>query len=366
MTEYKFINKDKIQLDSKKMFRTLDIDGNLKNSKYKQIATDEQILEGYEYMVLSRQQDTYMTQLQRQGRMLTFAPNFGEEALQVATSMTFKKGDWFVPAFRSNATMLHLGVPLKNQLIYWNGNEKGSKMPEGVNVMPINIPIATQCSHAAGIAYGMKLTGKKNVAVTIIGNGGTAEGEFYEAINTASIHKWPVVFTVNNNQWSISTPDHLESGSETIAAKAVAAGIPGVRVDGNDLLASYDVMNEAMDYAREGNGPVLVEFVTWRQGPHTTSDNPRIYRTKEQEEENEKWEPFHRIEKYMINKGIIKEKDIKRIQEEKLAMVKDAYNESLNELDSTIDEVFDHTYETLTPELLEQKNEAIEYFGGKK
>ncbi|NQZ65947.1 MAG: pyruvate dehydrogenase (acetyl-transferring) E1 component subunit alpha [Mycoplasmatales bacterium] len=364
--EYKFINKDKIQLDPDKMFRTLDIDGNLINAKYKQVATNEEILDGYEHMVLSRQQDVYMTQLQRQGRMLTFAPNFGEEALQVATSMNFKDGDWFVPAFRSNATMLHLGVPLRNQLIYWNGNENGSKMPEGVNVMPINIPIATQYSHAAGIAYGMKLQGKKNVAVTIIGNGGTAEGEFYEAINTASIHKWPVVFTVNNNQWSISTPNHLESGSETIAAKAVAAGIPGVRVDGNDLLASYDVMREAMDYAREGNGPILVEFITWREGPHTTSDNPRIYRTEEEEKENEKWEPFHRIEKYMVDKKILKKEDIEKIKEEKLNFVKEEYTKSLDELDSPIDEIFDYTYEKLTPELAEQKEEAKKYFGGNK
>ncbi len=365
--KYKFIDENKIFLDSKEMFRILDIKGNLINSNYKQIASNDQLKEGYKYMVLSRQQDNYMTQLQRQGRMLTFAPNFGEEALQVATSMNFKKGDWFIPAFRSNATMLQLGVPLKNQFLYWNGNEEGSKMPKDVNVLPINIPIATQFSHAAGIAYAMKLKGDKNVAVSFIGNGGTSEGEFYEALNTSSIHKWPVVYCVNNNQWAISTPNHLESGSKTIAAKAVAAGIPGIRVDGNDLLASFDVMKEAMEYARSGKGPILIEFVTWREGPHTTSDNPRIYRTEKEEEEAEKWEPFHRIEKYLNDKNILNKKEKEKIWKEKLEEVKKAFQESLQELENIkINDVFDYTYEKLTPELKEQKEECINYFEGIK
>ena len=344
------------------VYRVLDINGDLIDKSYKTSFTKEKMLEAYEYMVLSRQQDTYMTQLQRQGRILTFAPNFGEEALQVATSAAMEKGDWFVPAFRSNATMLHLGVPVKSQLLYWNGNEKGSKMPENVNVLPINIPIATQISHAAGIAYGMKMKKDKNVAITIIGNGGTAEGEFYEAINFASIHKLPTVITVNNNQWSISTPQRLESGSKTIALKAVAMGIPAITVDGNDLLASYEAMQEAIKYSKEGNGPILVEFITWRQGPHTTSDNPRIYRTEEMEKENEKWEPFHRIEKYMIDNKIITKAAKEKMWEEKLELIKTEFQASLKEIEVSIDEVFDHTYETLTPELAIQKAEAKAYF----
>ncbi|MCR8613288.1 MAG: pyruvate dehydrogenase (acetyl-transferring) E1 component subunit alpha [Mycoplasma sp.] len=353
--KFKFINKDKIQTDPEKMYRTLDADGNLILDTYKQEISNEKLKEGYKYMVLSRQQDTYMSQLQRQGRMLTFAPNFGEEALQVATSLNMEKEDWFVPAFRSNATMLHLGVPIVNQFLYWNGNERGSKMPEGVNVLPINIPIATQYSHAAGIAYGMKLAKKKNVAITFIGNGGTAEGEFYEALNIASIHKWPVVFCVNNNRWAISTPEHLENGAPTIAMKSTAVGIPGVRVDGNDLLASYDVMKEAVEYAKNGNGPILVEFVTWRQGPHTTSDNPRVYRTEEDEKEAEKLEPFHRIEKYLKDKKIMTQEEIEKLWEDQMVVVKDAYQESLKVLDVDIDEVFDHTFEEMPKQLAEQK-----------
>ncbi|MCK5866905.1 MAG: pyruvate dehydrogenase (acetyl-transferring) E1 component subunit alpha [Mycoplasmataceae bacterium] len=359
--KYKFIKEENIPLNESELYRTLDIDGNLLTSTYKQQMSNDKLKKGYEYMVLSRQQDTYMAQLQRQGRMLTFAPNFGEEALQVASAMALNKDDWFVPAFRSNASMLYLGVPVINQLYYWNGNEKGSKIPEGVNVLPINVPIATQCSHAAGIAYGMKLDGGKNISVSFIGNGGTSEGEFYEAMNIAGVHKWPTVFCINNNQWAISTPNHLESSAKTLAAKSVAAGIPSLRVDGNDLLASYDVMLEAADYARTGKGPILVEFVTWRQGQHTTSDNPRIYRTEETEKEHEKWEPFHRIEKYMIDKKVMTQKEIDKLWEDKLAFVKSEYQKTIDTLDETVDEVFDFTYETLDADLLEQKEEAKKY-----
>ncbi|TDV23573.1 pyruvate dehydrogenase E1 component alpha subunit [Mycoplasmopsis mustelae] len=365
---FKFVKPGNIMFSKDEIIRFLDIDGKLtKEGKTNEPKlSQEELLKAYKFMVLSRRQDEYMTQLQRQGRMLTFAPNFGEEALQVASAMALQKDDWFVPAFRSNATMLYMGMPIKNQMLYWNGNERGSKTPEGINLLPINIPIATQCSHAAGLAYAAKLLGKKVVSVSFVGNGGTAEGEFYEAINTSAIWKWPSVFCVNNNQWSISTPEHLETGSETIAAKAAAAGIPGIRVDGNDFLASYVVMKEAVEFAREGNGPVLVEFITWRQGPHTTSDNPRIYRTIEQEKENEKWEPMHRIENYLFAKKFLTEEQKKQIWDEALLQVKEAYQQSLEELDVALDEVFDHTYQNLTPELLEQKQEAIAYYASKE
>ncbi|WP_025755363.1 pyruvate dehydrogenase (acetyl-transferring) E1 component subunit alpha [Mycoplasmopsis cricetuli] len=363
--EFKFVKPGHVMTKKDELIRFIDIDGNwIADKNFDPKLSKDELIKAYKTMVLSRQQDTYMTQLQRQGRMLTFAPNFGEEALQVASAMNLQKQDWFVPAFRSNATMLYMGMPLKNQLLYWNGNERGNVVPEGINLLPINIPIATQCSHAAGIAYASKLLKQNAVSVSFVGNGGTAEGEFYEALNFSSIWKWPSVFCVNNNQWSISTPDHLETGSETIAAKAVAAGMPGVRVDGNDFFASYVVMKEAMEYART-IGPVLVEFVTWRQGPHTTSDNPRVYRTEEVEKEHEKWEPFHRMEKYLFDHKYLTEEEKDQIWESAMEEVKEAYNESLKELDVDIEEIFDHTYAVLPAELEEQKQEAIAYFKSK-
>lgn len=362
--DFKFVKKGLVMFNKKDIIRFLDKDGNLISKNQDTTLTKEEILKAYKFMVLSRQQDNYALQLQRQGRMLTFAPNFGEEALQVASAMALQKHDWFVPAFRSNATMIYLGVPIEQQLLYWNGNERGSKIPEGLNVLPINIPIGTQCSHAAGLAYASKLRGDKSVSVSFIGNGGTAEGEFYEALNMSSIWKWPTVFCVNNNQWSISTPEHLESATDTIAAKAAAVGMPGVIVDGNDLLASYAVIKEAVEFARE-NGPVLVEFYTWRQGAHTTSDNPRIYRTEEEEKKQEEWEPMHRIEKYMLDRKFITKEEIQKIWDSSLEEAKAAYEKSLTQLDVELDEVFDYTYATLPEELKEQKEEAKAYYANK-
>ncbi|AAT28070.1 pyruvate dehydrogenase (acetyl-transferring) E1 component subunit alpha [[Mycoplasma] mobile] len=364
--KYKYVKPGHVMTDPSwdSIIRYLDKKGDLIDKKYKRVdtLTDEKILKAYRYMVLSREQDDYMSQLQLQGKMLTFAPNYGEEALQAAAAMPMKKGDWFVPAFRSNVTMLYLGVPLKNQLLYWNGNENGNKMPKDVNVLPVNIPIGTQTSHATGLAFGMRHKGNKNVSVSFIGNGGTSEGEYFEAMNFASIHKLPTVFCVNNNQWSISTPSHLERASSTIASDGYAMGIPGLRVDGNDLLASYEVMEEALEYARSGNGPVLVEFVTWRQGKHTTSDDPTVYRTREVEKKHEEWEPFHRIEKYILDNKIASKKDLEKIAEDVKPEVRKAYEESLVNIDETIDEIFDYTYATLSKDLLKQKAEAEAFF----
>ncbi len=362
----KLIDKNKVWLDKKEMHQVLDKDGKVILKNYICPLSNKQLLDAYKYMVLSRQQDTYMLQLQRQGRMLTFAPNFGEEALQVAAGMSMSKDDWFVPAFRSNATMLVKGVKIKQQFLYWNGNEKGSKFDEGVNVLPINIPIATQYSHAAGVAYAFKLQNKKAIAMTFIGDGGTSEGEFYEAMNIAGVHDWPVVFAVNNNQFAISTRTKDETHAATIAAKAVAAGIPAIRVDGNDLLASYDAFKQAVEWAKSGKGPILVECITWREGQHTTSDDPKAYRTKEEEEAAKPNEPMHRIKNYLIKNKILTEEKDKKIWESQLAYVKEQYQESLKELEVSIDEVFDHTYAELTPELKAQKAEAKELFKGAK
>ncbi|OYD26771.1 pyruvate dehydrogenase E1 component alpha subunit [Mycoplasma testudineum] len=372
---FKYVNPEKVMDKETDLVRYLDKDGNLtpEGKKNKTTLSNEELIRGYEFMVRSREMDKYMTQLQKQGRMLTFAPNFGEEGLQVATAMAMDpKIDWMVPAFRSNATMLMLGVPMVHNMVYWNGSEEGSRIPEGVNVTPIAITIGAQYSHAAGISYGMKLEKKANpkskqaVAVTIVGNGGTAEGETYEAMNMASIQEWPAIFTVNNNQWAISTPGHLESKA-VIAAKAHAAGIAGVRVDGNDLLASYEVMKEAIDYARETSKPVLVEFVTWRQGVHTSSDNPRVYRTEEVEKKMEEWEPFHRIEKYLIDNKIYSKKQQEEFLLKAQEEVKAAYEESLKVIEKIEPtEIFDHTYATLTPELKEQRDKMLAEIKGAK
>ncbi|WP_406617418.1 pyruvate dehydrogenase (acetyl-transferring) E1 component subunit alpha [Mycoplasmopsis adleri] len=364
--KYKYVNVDKIMDDPKELIRFYDIDGKLIDPKQKSSLTNEEILDAYKWMVLSRQQDTYMLQLQRQGRMLTFPPNLGEEALQIATAMALQKKDWFLPAFRSNALMLRLGVPMINLFQYWNGQEWGNHFPKDVNVVPVNIVIATQISQCAGVAYALKEQKTGGVAVSFIGNGGTTEGEFSEGVNMAAVQGWPAVFCVNNNQWAISTPNSEETISKTIAAKAHAFGCAGIRVDGNDLLASYEAVKEAIEYARKESKPVIVEFVTWRQGPHTTSDNPRLYRTEAEEKEHEKWEPMHRIENYLKDRKLITDAQIKKLWEDSLATVKATYEESLKTINTKLEDIFDYTYAELDDDLKEQKAEAIKHWSSVK
>ena len=232
----------------------------------------------------------------------------------------------------------------------------GSKIPKNVRTLPLNITIGCQYSHAAGVGYALKFKKTGGVAVAFIGNGGTSEGEFYEAMNIAAVHDWPVVFCVNNNKWAISTPESESTAAATIAAKAIAVGIPGMRLDGNDVLASYEGIEEALHHART-KGPVLVEFLTYRRGPHTTSDNPKIYRTAEMEAEGEKLDPIIRIKKYLLNdkRAIWSAEKDEAIYEEARQMVQESFKKMQKQLEVKVDEVFDYTYKELPDELAEQK-----------
>ncbi|AFP76050.1 Pyruvate dehydrogenase E1 component alpha subunit [Mycoplasmoides gallisepticum CA06_2006.052-5-2P] len=347
------------------LHRVIDNEGRVIDPSYVQKLSDERVIEAYYYMNLSRELDKKMLTWQRSGKMLTLAPNLGEEALQLGTSLAMTKKDWLVPAFRSGALMLHRGVKPYQLMLYWNGNEKGNVFDEGVRVIPINITIGAQYSQAAGIGYALKQNKERAAAVTFIGDGGTAEGEFYEAMNLASIHKWQTVFCVNNNQYAISTRTNLESAVSDLSTKAIAVNMPRVRVDGNDLLACYDAMLEAIEYSRSGMGPIFVEFVTYRQGPHTTSDDPSVYRTKQEEEEAKKSDPIARIKKFLTAKGLWDEAKEKTMFEQIEAKISEEYDVMLQHIQTTVDDVFDHTYATLPQNLVEQKAVAKKYFGDK-
>lgn len=347
------------------VYSVLDIDGNITKTGYKVPLTNEQIKNSYYVMKLSRILDERMLKMQRQGRILTFPPNMGEEGLQVATALSMDKADWFAPAFRSATIYLHQGVPAWQIMLVWKGNELGNKMPENLNFLPFNIPIGTQISHAAGIGMALNYQNKNNVAYTFIGDGGTAEGEFYEAMNLASLRNAQTIFCINNNQWAISTPTHKESGQPCVGSKAIAAGLDFIKVDGNDIFASYEAAVAAREYVLEHKKPILIEFMTYRKGPHTTSDNPRVYRTEEYEKEQEKKDPIVRLEKYMLANGIITDSDIASMEEKINASIDEAYKIMEEKTSVSIDEIFDYTYETLDESLLEQKAEAKKIFGGK-
>jgi pyruvate dehydrogenase E1 component alpha subunit len=318
---------------------------------------DKTLLKMYRTMKLARIADIRAMQYQRQGRMLTFAPVQGQEAAQIGTMAALDKNDWISPAFREHAAMLYHNVPLENIYLYWFGNERGSRVPDDVNVLPVNIPIGSQFGHASGLAYASKLLkNNKQVAVTYIGDGGTSHGEFYEGLNFAASFDAPMIGIIQNNQWAISTPRRKATKAETLAQKAVAVGIPGIQVDGNDVLAMYAVVKEAAERARKGEGPTLIEAFTYRLGPHTSSDDPTIYRKNEEVEEWKKKDPLIRFKVYMESKGLLDDAKEAKLDEELEAFVKTTFEKVEKEGPIVSpDEVFDFTYETLTDELKEQK-----------
>ena len=346
---------------SKKRFQVLDEVGKVINPKYEPKIDDETLLHMYKMMLLARIADEKALQYQRQGRMLTFAPVKGQEAAQIGPMAALDKDDWLSPAFREQAAFLYKGVTLEQAYLYWYGNERGSKFDEGVRVLPVNVPIGSQVNHAAGLAYAEKLKGNKNVAITYIGDGGTSHGEFHEGMNFASVYNAPMICIVQNNQYAISTPRSKQTKSETIAQKAVAYGIPGIEVDGNDVLAMYAVIKEARERATKGEGVTLIEAYTYRLGPHTTSDDPTIYRKDEEVNEWLKKDPLIRFKGYLEGKKLWNDKKEAALVEELTELVGETFKKVEASEEPTVDEVFDHTYATLPEDLRRQKEQHIAF-----
>ena len=339
----------------KEMFQVLDKDGKIVNKEYEPNIDDDTLIHMYRTMSLARVADIKALQYQRQGRMLTFAPVQGQEAAQIGPMAALKKQDWISPAFREQAAMLYRGVTLKQAYLYWYGNEWGSHFDEDVNFLPVNVPIGSQINHAAGLAYASKVKKEDAVTVTYIGDGGTSHGEFHEGMNFASVYNAPMITIVQNNQYAISTPRNKQTKAETIAQKAIAYGIPGILVDGNDVLAMYAVVKEARERAVNGEGPTLIEAFTYRLGPHTTSDDPTIYRKDEEVEEWKLKDPLIRFRKYLANKKLWNQEKEDKLQEELLEFVGSTFKEVEQSGEVTLDDVFDYTYAELTDELKKQK-----------
>jgi pyruvate dehydrogenase E1 component alpha subunit len=256
----------------------------------------------YDVMVFSRQWDHRRLKLQRQGRIGTFAPAHGQEAAQAGSICCTTDDDWFVPSFRESVAFFWRGADPVDDLLYCAGFEEGMNIPAGAKITPICIPIGTQYTHAVGCAWAEKLSGTQNVAITYGGEGSTSEGDFHEAANLAGVLKAPVVFVIQNNQWAISVPRAQQTASTTIAQKGIAYGMPCLQVDGNDVLAMIAATREAVARARNGDGPTLIEAVTYRMNVHTTADDPKKYRDPKEEEEWAKKDPIDRFRKYLVEK----------------------------------------------------------------
>ncbi len=336
-----------------KMFQILKPDGTLQPG-LKPPIDDKETSTLYQKMVFIRLADQRGLLLQRQGRFGTYAPLWGQEACQIGSAYVLQKGDWVFPAFREIGATLMMGIPLKDFMLYWMGNEMGSRAPKGINMMPVSIPVGTHIPHAVGAAWAAKLRGDQIVAVAYFGDGATSKGDFHEAMNFAGVFKTPTLFFCQNNQFAISVPRSRQTASATIAQKAIAYGFDGIQVDGNDLFAVIMATREAVDKARAGGGPTLIEGVTFRFGPHTTADDPTKYRT---DEEIERWKPLDpmiRLRSYLKAKGLWTEEVETRVTEDAQKEIDQAVKDAEAVSAPEPKEIFEYVFAEMTPPLKEQ------------
>jgi pyruvate dehydrogenase E1 component alpha subunit len=249
-------------------------------------------------------------------------------------------------------------------MAFWGGFEAGNAVPTGVNDLPVCVPIASQCQYGMGIAWGCKLRGAGRVCATFCGDGGTSEGDFHEAMNFAGVYNLPLIMVVQNNQWAISIPRRCQTASQTIAQKALAYGFDGLQVDGNDILGVIVAVREAVEKARTGGGPTLIEAVTYRLSMHTTADDPKKYRKDEEVKEWEPRDPLPRFHAYLKKRGLLDEK-IEKVIEEEVAAELDAAVRAYEAYKLDPLDFFRHMYGELTPELAAQMEELKAYLDGK-
>ena len=260
---------------------------------------DDAIRRLYRSMVSARLFDRKATALQKQGRLATYAPFEGQEAAQIGSAAVLDPEDWMVATYRDAAAMWMQGYPWASLIAWRSGDERGCSPPEGVPVLPPSITVGAHMLHAVGLAWAAKLRNEPQIAITYFGEGATSEGDFHEAMNFAAVYETPTVFVCQNNGYAISLPRARQTKSETIAQKADAYGMPGVLVDGNDVLAMHEVTQKAVKRARSGDGPTLIEALTYRTGPHTTNDDPRRYRSEEEETAWARRDPIDRTRTYL-------------------------------------------------------------------
>jgi len=285
--------------------RFLAANGQLASDAPAWSAESQPLQQLYRQMVLTRLFDQKIVALQRTGRIGTFAPALGQEAIGVAIGSRMQAEDVFVPYYRDSAAQLMRGVSMEEILLYWGGDERGSdyRAASAVQDFPVCVPIATQALHACGVATAFRIRGEHRVAVTTCGDGATSKGDFLEALNVAGAWQLPVVFVINNNQWAISVPRRIQCAAPTLAQKALGAGIPGEQVDGNDVIAVCERLDAALQRARQGKGPTLLECLTYRLGDHTTADDASRYRSEEEVRQAWREEPIVRLRTLLAGRG---------------------------------------------------------------
>jgi pyruvate dehydrogenase E1 component alpha subunit len=309
----------------------------------------------YRQMVLCRVFDDKAVKLQRQGRMGTYGPLLGQEATQVGSALALQPQDWAYMTYRENGAYITRGMPMRSLFLYWMGNEEGMRIPEGLNCLPLEITVGSQISHAAGTGWAMNVLKERNKAVlAYFGDGASSQGDFHDGLNFAGVFKAPCVFLCSNNQWAISVPRKLQTAAESIAQRAYGYGFEGVQVDGNDVLAVYTATRDALEKARKGGGPTLIECVTYRMSMHTTADDPTRYRD---EKEVKYWadrDPIKRFRAYLEKKGIWSRKKEDALQRECEELVAKAVEEAEAAPPPTAEDMFRYVNAKMTPDMEEQ------------
>ena len=327
---------------------------------YRPPLTEEELLAAFRLMLLSRRVDERAFNLQRQGRLGTFSPVHGQEASVVGSAWALDPArDWVVPQYRELPAMLRQGYTLKRFFLYFKGNPEGNRMPDGVNLLPYQISLATQLPHAVGLAWGLRHQGRDGVVCVYFGDGASSEGDFHEACNLAGLRRAPVIFLLQNNRWAISTPVSKQTAAASFAARAAGYGFPGELVDGNDLFAVYEAARAAVQRARAGEGPTLIETRTYRMGAHNTADDPTRYVDPDELEAYRALDPIVRLRNYLEDAGALKPGAEERMREELEAELEAALRAAEATADARPGQIFDHVYADPPARVAAQRQELM-------
>jgi 2-oxoisovalerate dehydrogenase E1 component alpha subunit len=336
----------------------LDPDGQV-SGVLPDFASDQGVLvDMYRAMVLARSFDLKAVSLQRTGRLGTYATSLGQEAVGVGIASAMRPEDVLLPSYRDNSALLLRGVKLEEILLFWGGDERGNRWSGPPHDFPVCIPVGSQAPHAAGVAYAFKYRKEARIAVCMLGDGATSKGDVFEAMNFAGVWKLPVVFVVNNNQWAISVPLRRQTASQTLAQKAIAAGFSGEQVDGNDVIAVRAAVDTAIAAARAGEGPRLIEAVTYRLGDHTTADDASRYRSAEEVQEHWKEEPLTRVRTYLVKRFNWNKAQEEEVTSECNRRVDAAIERYLEIAPRAPETMFDHLYAKLPSIYAGQRKEV--------
>jgi pyruvate dehydrogenase E1 component alpha subunit len=313
----------------------------------------DDLLAIYRSLILLRTYDERSVVYHRQGRIGTYAIFWNHEAMQAGSVHALAEEDWIFPSYRESAIGLLRGIPASTVLHWWRGHPAGWWNPAEYRVASICVPIGTHVPHAAGLAWGEKLKGSSTVAIAYFGDGATSEGAFHEGAHFAAVMQAPLILFCNNNQWAISTPLEAQTRAEALADKAVGYGMPGLRVDGGDVLAVYEATREAVDRARAGGGPTLIEAVTYRAAPHATADDPRAYIDLERVEEEKRNECVGRYDAYLRRLGVLDDTTAEEIKNEALETMRQGIAAAEAEPEPDPELVFDNAYVLPPPNMRE-------------